>query len=75
MLVRDELIFFSDMPGNRVHVIDVQKGKVDVLLKTLSLMEPKSPFYVRAKSLAFKNSKRAVLARRLRGRSRWQLDE
>ena len=32
MLVREELIFFSDMPGNRVHVIDVQKGKVNVLL-------------------------------------------
>ena len=27
-VVRDELIFFSDMPGNRVHVIDVQQQKV-----------------------------------------------
>ena len=32
MLVRDELIFFTDMPGHRVHVIDVQKGKVNILL-------------------------------------------
>ena len=32
MLVRDERIFFSDMPGNRVHVIDVQKGEVNILL-------------------------------------------
>ena len=32
VLVREELIFFSDMPGNRVHVIDVQKGKVNVLV-------------------------------------------
>ena len=30
VLVRDELIFFTDMPGNRVHVIDVQKGEVNV---------------------------------------------
>ena len=29
--VKDELIFFSDMPGNRVHVIDVQKQKVSTL--------------------------------------------
>ena len=28
IVVRDELIFFSDMPGNRVHVIDVQQQKV-----------------------------------------------
>ena len=28
ILVKDELIFFSDMSGNRVHVIDVQKQKV-----------------------------------------------
>ena len=32
VLVRDERIFFSDMPGNRVHVIDVQKGEVNILL-------------------------------------------
>ena len=32
VLVRDELIFFTDMPGNRVHVIDVQEGKVNILL-------------------------------------------
>ena len=32
MLVRDELIFFTDMPGDRVHVIDVQKGEVNILL-------------------------------------------
>ena len=31
VLVRDELILFTDMPGNRVHVIDVQKGKVSIL--------------------------------------------
>ena len=32
IVVRDELIFFSDSPGNRVHVIDVQKGKVNISL-------------------------------------------
>ena len=26
--VKDELIFFSDIPGNRVHVIDVEKQEV-----------------------------------------------
>ena len=28
MVVKDELVFFSDSPGNRVHVIDVQEQKV-----------------------------------------------
>ena len=28
MLARGELIFFSDSPGNRVHIIDVEEGKV-----------------------------------------------
>ena len=32
IVVRDELIFFSDMPGNRVHVIDVKKGQVNISL-------------------------------------------
>lgn len=29
--VKDELVFFSDSPGNRVHVIDVQKQQVSTL--------------------------------------------
>ncbi|CAH3191021.1 unnamed protein product, partial [Porites evermanni] len=33
-VVRDELIFFSDMPGNRVHVIDVQQQKVVETIQT-----------------------------------------
>jgi len=32
--VKDELIFFSDMSGNRVHVIDVQKQKVVETIST-----------------------------------------
>ena len=28
--MKEKLIFFSDMPGNRVHVIDVDKGEVNV---------------------------------------------
>ena len=28
--MKEELIFFSDMPGNRVHVIDVEKGEVNM---------------------------------------------
>ena len=31
-MVRDELIFFSDSPGNRVHVINVQERKVNIFL-------------------------------------------
>ena len=30
MLARGELIIFSDSPGNRVHIIDVEKEKVTV---------------------------------------------
>ena len=26
--MRDDLIFLSDSPGNRVHIVDARKGKV-----------------------------------------------
>lgn len=29
-MVKEELIFFSDMPGSRVHVINVEKGEVNM---------------------------------------------
>ncbi|KAL9980781.1 hypothetical protein ACROYT_G009419 [Oculina patagonica] len=32
--VKDELVFFSDMPGNRVHVIDVHEQKVTETIAT-----------------------------------------
>lgn len=34
IVVRDELIFFSDSPGNRVHVINVQERKVVETIST-----------------------------------------
>ena len=35
--MKEELIFFSDMPGNRVHVINVEKGEVNMFASLNSI--------------------------------------